>query len=103
MLCAISYHLYNIKNVKNTHGGVLLLLKPQTFLKLMLLHRCFSRSLNCRNDTKSQEVSQIYLEDAFSYFVKWQVLLDPMNLSLNDQINVGIGDFFSPPRYKNTC
>ena len=23
--CAIWYHLYNIKNTKNTHGGVLLL------------------------------------------------------------------------------
>ena len=26
MLCAIWYHLYNFKNVKNTHGGALLLL-----------------------------------------------------------------------------
>ena len=25
MLYAFSYHLYNLKNVKNTHGGVLLL------------------------------------------------------------------------------
>ena len=25
MFCAIWYHLYNLKNVKNTHGGVLLL------------------------------------------------------------------------------
>ena len=25
MCCAIWYHLYNLKNVKNTHGGVLLL------------------------------------------------------------------------------
>ena len=25
--CAIWYHLYNLKNVKNTHGGVLLLVK----------------------------------------------------------------------------
>ena len=30
MLCAIWYHLYNLKNLKNTHGGVLLLLKLQT-------------------------------------------------------------------------
>ena len=27
MFCAIWYHLYNFKNVKNTHGGVLLLVK----------------------------------------------------------------------------
>ena len=25
MFCTIRYHLYNLKNVKNTHGGVLLL------------------------------------------------------------------------------
>ena len=25
MRCAIWYHLHNLKNVKNTHGGVLLL------------------------------------------------------------------------------
>ena len=29
IFCAISYHLYNFKNVKNTHGGVLLLVKLQ--------------------------------------------------------------------------
>ena len=28
MRCAIWYHLYNLKNVKNTHGGVLILVKP---------------------------------------------------------------------------
>ena len=27
MLCAIWYHLHNFKNVKNTHGGVLLSVK----------------------------------------------------------------------------
>ena len=31
MFCAIWYHLYNLKNVKNTDGGVLLLVKLQTF------------------------------------------------------------------------
>ena len=29
MLCAIWYHLYNLKNTKNTHGAVLLLVKLQ--------------------------------------------------------------------------
>ena len=29
MPCAVRYHLYNLKNVKNTYGGVLLLLKLQ--------------------------------------------------------------------------
>ena len=27
MLCAIWYHLYNLKSVKNTHEGVLILVK----------------------------------------------------------------------------
>ena len=27
MRCAIRYHLYNLKIIKNTHGGVLLLVK----------------------------------------------------------------------------
>ena len=28
--CTIWYHLYNLKNVKNNHGGVLILVKLQT-------------------------------------------------------------------------
>ena len=31
MRCAIWYHLYNFKNVKNTHGGVSLLVKVAGF------------------------------------------------------------------------
>ena len=31
MRCAIWYHLHNLKNVKNTHGGVLPLVKLQAF------------------------------------------------------------------------
>ena len=45
-------------NVKNTHGGVLNLVKLQT-LKLTLLHGCFSRFLNCTNGTKSRNASQL--------------------------------------------
>ena len=37
MRCVVCYHLYNLKNVKNTHGGVLLLVKVRLF------HGCFSR------------------------------------------------------------
>ena len=32
MSYAISYHLYHLKNVKNTHGGVLLLVTLHTFM-----------------------------------------------------------------------
>ena len=31
MRSMIWYHLYNLKNVKNIHGGMLLLVKLQTF------------------------------------------------------------------------
>ena len=58
VLCAIWYHLQNLKNVKNTHGGLLLLvfillLRPATLLKVMLLHGYYSRVLNCSNGTKN--------------------------------------------------
>ena len=53
MLCETCYHFYNLKNVKNTNGGVLLFVKLQTeasnfklqpaiLLKVTLLHWCFS-------------------------------------------------------------
>ena len=61
MFCSIWYHLYNLKNVKNTHGGVLLLVKLQALLKVTLLHGCFSRFLNCTNGTKSHNTSHINL------------------------------------------
>ena len=41
MFCAIWHHLYNLKNVKNTDGGVLLLNTPPwvffAFFKLQML------------------------------------------------------------------
>ena len=42
MPCAIWYHLYDLKNVRNTHGGVLILVKLQ------------ASGFNCRNGTKSR-------------------------------------------------
>ena len=53
--CAVWYYSYNLKNVKNTHGGVLLLVKLQdSLLKITLLHGCFSRFLNCANGIKQR-------------------------------------------------
>ena len=37
MLYPIWYHLYNYKDVKNTHGGVLLLVKLKTKRKILAL------------------------------------------------------------------
>ena len=53
MLCVIWYHLYNLKNLRDTHGEVLLLVKAS------LIHGCFSRFLNCTNGTKSHNASHI--------------------------------------------
>ena len=58
MRCAIWYHLYNLKTVKNTHGGMLLLVKV-ILVQVITLHGCFSRFLNCTNDTKSRKTSQL--------------------------------------------
>ena len=44
ILCPIWYHLYNLKNVKNTHRVALLLVKlPATLLKVTLHHDYFLR------------------------------------------------------------
>ena len=58
MICAVWYHLYNLKNVKSTHGGVLLLVKFQTF-KSNTPPWVFSRFLNCANGTKACNASHI--------------------------------------------
>ena len=49
MFCAIWYHLYNLKNVKNIHGRVLLLEKLQAL----------ARFSNCKNGSNSREASHI--------------------------------------------
>ena len=65
MRCAIWYYWYNLKSVKNTHGGVLILIKLQALacnlLKLTLLHGCFSRFSNGTNGIKSRNAPHIYL------------------------------------------
>ena len=62
MLQALCYHLHNFKNVKNTHGGVLLLvnLQASSLLKVTLLLGCFSHFLNCTNGTKLRKVSKMF-------------------------------------------
>ena len=60
--CGALRDLYNLKSVKNTHGGVLILvcrLKPTTLPKLTLFHGCFSRFLNGTNGTKTRNAPRI--------------------------------------------
>ena len=61
--------MYNLRNVKNTHGGVLLLVKlPPTLQKVTLLHWCFSRFLDYTDGTKSQKTSHHYHHYFIYYF-----------------------------------
>ena len=76
MRYAIWYFLYNFKNVKNTHEGVLLLVKLQAkacnFTKSNTPSWVFFTFLNYTNGTKSRNTS--YLEpsrtSAVELFVK---------------------------------
>ena len=61
MRCVIWYHLYSFKNVKNSHRGLLFLVKLQAILKVTLLHGCFSNFLNCKNGAKPCNASLINL------------------------------------------
>ena len=54
MRCAIWYHLHNFKNVKNTHGGVLLLVKLQALAFSHLFCRFFSSSNKNRDETNEK-------------------------------------------------
>ena len=51
MHCASFYHLYNLKNVKKTHGGVLLFKKHYSM-------GVFHVFLNCANGTKATHMSR---------------------------------------------
>ena len=60
ILCAICYHLHNLKNEKSTYGGVMLLIQLQasaTFLEVLFFYECFSRFLYCTYGTKSCKTS----------------------------------------------
>ena len=58
VLCAIWYHSYNLKSVKNTHGVVLLLVKLQAsacnFTESNTPPWMFFTFLNCAHGTKSR-------------------------------------------------
>ena len=55
------YHLYNFKNVKNTNGGVLLLLQMQAFTKSNTPLWVFLRFLNCSDGNKSRNASHMFI------------------------------------------
>ena len=55
MHCAVWYHFYSLKNVRNKHGAVLLLVKLQSNTP----PRVFSHFLNCTDDTKPHKDKSI--------------------------------------------
>ena len=65
---AIWYHLHKLKNLKNTHAGVLLSVRLQpsgySFTKVALLHGCLLQTcfLSCTNGFKSRKASHIQNE-----------------------------------------
>ena len=64
MLYVIQYHLYNFKNVKNTHGEVSLLVKfagsACNFTKSTTSPRVFFTFLNCTNGTKLRKAFYVH-------------------------------------------
>ena len=59
----IWYYLHNLKNMKNTPEGMLLLVKlkakPAILVKVTFLHECFSCFLNCTNGIKLRNASHL--------------------------------------------
>ena len=66
MFCTTWYHQYNFTNVKNTHGGVLPLVKLQAsvcnFTISNTTHECFLHFFNCTNGIKSRKALHILIK-----------------------------------------
>ena len=52
MFCGIWYHLYILKNVKNSHGGVLLSVKLQAFTKSCNASRLMCEDVNATDNSQ---------------------------------------------------
>ena len=92
MFCAIWYHLHNLKNVKNTHGGVLLLVK----LKVTLLYWYVSRFLNyISNGTKLRKLSLI-VSNCLQWFPRF---LKHINSNIFHSVKLYFRKLFYPHIY----
>ena len=70
--CAIWYNLYDLKNVKNTHGGMLLLVKLQAFSLYLLacsLLACAKHHIWLPNTFIISTAISVFLCIIFLYFV----------------------------------
>ena len=73
LLCAICYHLYNLKNVKNTHEGVFLLVSLEVSVcnfqfvkKFDRIHKKLHRSQMIFPKFLSSPVNRLLLRNIFS-------------------------------------
>ena len=80
MLCAIWYHLQNLRKVKNTHGGVLLLGKLQAFhqgcfLHLLIFYKCYQIAQNVSYETTSNKFirSNIFTDQVQAFFCLYAI------------------------------
>ena len=75
MRCSIWYQLHNLKTVKITHGGVLLLVKIKAetcnCIKSYAPPWVFSRFLNCTNGNKLRKVSHLILKEIRIFMQYW--------------------------------
>ena len=72
--CAIWYHLYNVKNVKNTHGRVLLVVKMQADGQTQAI--CQLLPTNCLSVFR-RGYTEIFVSD---YFMKHSLMYITFNL-----------------------
>ena len=85
VICAIWYHLFNLKNVKCTHGGVLLLVKlqaeacnytksntpPWVFFTFFKLYEWYQIAQRTTYKCQSNKESNVRLEGRFSKICRW--------------------------------
>ena len=108
--CAIWYHLYNLKNVKNTHGGILILVKLHgeacnfdkintppwvlfTFFKLYKWYQIAQRTTYMLNDC----LYILYVKSSNSNNIKMILVSSaPLPLSIGVKTgNCGFGHIYS--------
>ena len=88
MRCTIWYHFYNLKNVKNTHGGVLLLVKLQAYGVFSGL--IFSHSDWIRRGNPYTEGLWKILKEAFIEATERTCASTQRSIVVNDALNSNV-------------
>ena len=74
MRCTIWYHLYNLKNVKNTHGGVLILVKLQALSVQRITYRSTSKTAdNTLPKTKTIKITYMQAPTTATRYKKYSL------------------------------